>query len=275
MGILVGLDGERIDPLEEFIRAQLHSRGSVRADLNSLTVTTEHWRKTARAAARRLQRPVRTLIAGGAVHAILTDWPANERERAIHEATLRSAIRAVGVTESPGPINLHEPAAAVRPRGEPVMLSQIGRWDIEVDLDFSYNGTFTVRGSNVDAYHTADTLRAYLDDHGLVPYAVLTPEQDATGQFLPDHVHVHLVAVKPGEPVDHRASDYIGEASTRSARRLYQPMLERLTHGALPALPARIPRVLPVGRDRVPVFALLVNPSSKHPRTQDSRSKPF
>lgn len=256
MGIVVGLNGERIDPLEESICAQLRASGSARAALGSLPVPVEQWRTTARAAARRLDRPVRTLIATDLVHAVLSDWPANDREQAIHDAALRSAVMAISDhtedTDALEPLRGH-------PRGVPLMLSAIGRWDIEVDLDFAYDGTFTVRGTNVDAYETADALRECFADHGMRPYAILTPERDHTGQFVADRVHVHLIGVRPGEPPDHQASSYIGEASPRTSRRLYLPMLDYLTRRTLPALPARIPLILPVGRDRIPVFALTVN----------------
>lgn len=75
------------------IRKQLAERGSARARIETLPVTVTEWRRIARAAARELGRPVQTLIVAGVdVTAILRDWPADDAERARHDAALRAAI---------------------------------------------------------------------------------------------------------------------------------------------------------------------------------------
>lgn len=78
--------------LLEQITAELTATGGARAPLESLPVDVDEWRKIARAAARSLGRPVRTLCTEDAVEAYLSDWPATEEEQRVHLATLRAAI---------------------------------------------------------------------------------------------------------------------------------------------------------------------------------------
>jgi len=39
------------------------------------------------------------MVAGGRVHAVLTDWPANDREAKIHGTQFRAAIEAASVSD--------------------------------------------------------------------------------------------------------------------------------------------------------------------------------
>jgi len=94
MAIIVGINGEPIDPLAIAISDELTAHGSVSQDLHTLTVTVTEWRKTARTVARQLGRPVQTLLTPDAVHAILRDWPADDREQVIQQQALREVAEA-------------------------------------------------------------------------------------------------------------------------------------------------------------------------------------
>jgi hypothetical protein len=80
--------------LLEFIRTRLLSAGTVIVAITSLGVPVPEWRRTARAAARELGRPVRTLVHGDVVQAYLTDWPASSQERVVHDRAMRAAVGA-------------------------------------------------------------------------------------------------------------------------------------------------------------------------------------
>lgn len=98
MGNIVGLDGKPIDPLTVIIRGALEENGSVSQNLDELAVNVQKWRQAARAVARDLGRPVQTVVSADAVHAVLRDWPADERERQIHEQAMRDAMDSVALS---------------------------------------------------------------------------------------------------------------------------------------------------------------------------------
>ena len=101
MGEIIGLGDRKVQSgLAITIRDALTAHGSVAQDLASLTVSVDEWRKVARAAGRELGRPVQTLIAGDAVHAVLRDWPSGEREQDIHKRAMRAAMDAVSLNSS-------------------------------------------------------------------------------------------------------------------------------------------------------------------------------
>lgn len=75
------------------LRASLEQRGSVTASVEQLPIPVDEWRRLARAAARSLGRPVRTMLVGGVdVTAVLADWPATSDEHERHRAAMRAAI---------------------------------------------------------------------------------------------------------------------------------------------------------------------------------------
>lgn len=101
MGEIIGIGDRKVqNALAIAIRETLTAHGSVAQDLASLTVPVDEWRKIARAAGRELGRPVQTLIAGDAVHAVLRDWPRDEREQNIHKQAMRAAMDAVSLGSS-------------------------------------------------------------------------------------------------------------------------------------------------------------------------------
>lgn len=79
-----------MDQVDQIVR-ELRTRGSAQVKLEDDAEAAE-WRRDARAAARRLGRPVETLRYGSIVVAALKDWPANELERQVHNARMRSAL---------------------------------------------------------------------------------------------------------------------------------------------------------------------------------------
>jgi len=79
-----------VDQVDQIVR-ELRTRGSAQVKLEDDAEAAE-WRRDARAAARRLGRPVETLRYGSIVVAALKDWPANELERQVHNARMRSAL---------------------------------------------------------------------------------------------------------------------------------------------------------------------------------------
>lgn len=98
MGEIIGIGDRKVqNALAIAIRDTLTAHGSVVQDLASLAVPVDEWRKIARAAGRELGRPVQTLIAGDSVHAVLSDWPRDEREQAIHNQAMRAAMNAVSL----------------------------------------------------------------------------------------------------------------------------------------------------------------------------------
>jgi|SRR5664279_3638509 len=98
MGNIVGLNGREISPLALTIRAALLSDGSVSQDIEELAVSVDEWRRLARVAARDLGRPVRTFASSDAIHAVLRDWPANERELHLHDQAMAEAVEASNLT---------------------------------------------------------------------------------------------------------------------------------------------------------------------------------
>ncbi|PPG66032.1 hypothetical protein C5C31_11690 [Rathayibacter rathayi] len=77
----------------ESIRLQLQQSGSAHARIDQLPVVVTEWRRIAHAVARELGRPVETTARGGVmVHAILTDWPATDKERRTSEDRMRDAV---------------------------------------------------------------------------------------------------------------------------------------------------------------------------------------
>lgn len=83
-----------MDAIDE-IASQLRRNGSVQ-----VTVATDEeadaWRKSARAAARRLGRPVETIQQRHVVVASLRDWPANELEQQVFDAKMRNVFSRMG-----------------------------------------------------------------------------------------------------------------------------------------------------------------------------------
>ena len=101
MGEIIGIGDRQVqNALAVAIRDTLTAHGSVAQDVASLTVPVDEWRKTARAVGREINRPVQTLIAGDAVHAVLCDWPHDEHEQNIHQRKMRPAMDAVSLGSS-------------------------------------------------------------------------------------------------------------------------------------------------------------------------------
>jgi hypothetical protein len=76
------------------LKAALSDEGTASAVIEDLSVSVDAWRKTARAAARSLGRPVETIEAPATVHAVLRDWPANPEEEAKLQLRMREAMNA-------------------------------------------------------------------------------------------------------------------------------------------------------------------------------------
>ncbi len=76
-------DSTTYDELKATIAAQLRATGHASHRRPLCPIELEAWRRGARAAARSMQRPVRTETLDETVHAWLTDWPRDEREAAI------------------------------------------------------------------------------------------------------------------------------------------------------------------------------------------------
>lgn len=85
-------DGRRRDAPILRLRDELAATGNVSQRLGEGTVSVEEWRKAARATRREFGRPVQTLAGADAVHAVLKDWPRDDRERAIHTEALKAAM---------------------------------------------------------------------------------------------------------------------------------------------------------------------------------------
>ena len=80
-----------MDQVEQIMK-QLRTTGGAQADVDT-DDEADQWRKDARAAARRLGRPVQTIQAGHIVAASLRDWPANELEEQKSQATRAKIYR--------------------------------------------------------------------------------------------------------------------------------------------------------------------------------------
>ena len=98
MGTIIGLNGNPVDPLAIRIREAFEADGSVAQSLESLTVPVEEWRQIARAVGRDLGRPVQTVVSPDAVHAVLRDWPTDERERRIQAQNMRDVVDAIALS---------------------------------------------------------------------------------------------------------------------------------------------------------------------------------
>ena len=92
MGKVIGLNGKAIDPLMLSIRTALLAEGAASQLLKGIPVSDDEWRRKARVVARELGRPVRTFVSVEAVHAVLRDWPADDRESQIHDRALEEAV---------------------------------------------------------------------------------------------------------------------------------------------------------------------------------------
>ena len=102
MGEIIGFGDHKIhDELHIAIRDALTGHGSVVQELDTLTVPVDEWRKIARAIGRKLDRPVQTLIAGNAVHAMLRDWPRDDDEQIIHDQAMRAIVNAISLGSLP------------------------------------------------------------------------------------------------------------------------------------------------------------------------------
>lgn len=83
----------RVDQVDRIMK-QLRTRGGAQAEIAD-DVAAAAWRKDARAAARRLGRPVQTIRFEQHVAASLRDWPANELEQQVQHVTLQRALRSL------------------------------------------------------------------------------------------------------------------------------------------------------------------------------------
>lgn len=92
MGKVIGLNGKAVDSLMLSLRAALLAEGAASQLLKGAPVSVEEWRRKVRVVARELGRPVRTFVSVDAVHAILRDWPADDRESQIHDRALEEAV---------------------------------------------------------------------------------------------------------------------------------------------------------------------------------------
>lgn len=92
MGKVIGLNGKAIDPMMLSIRAALLAEGAASRLLKGIPVSVDEWRRKVRVVARELGRPVRTFVSVHAVHAVLRDWPADDRESQIHDRALEEAV---------------------------------------------------------------------------------------------------------------------------------------------------------------------------------------
>lgn len=82
----MGLD----DEIETALRRRRHLQAEV-----STEEEADEWREAARAAARRLDRPIETVQHRHLVVAALKDWPANKLEQQVQDAALRAAMHRI------------------------------------------------------------------------------------------------------------------------------------------------------------------------------------
>jgi hypothetical protein len=75
--------GLTYDDMKSSIGATLDERGHVSRPAPPCPRELEAWRRAARAAARTRGRTVRTVVLEDTLHAWLTDWPRDDRERAL------------------------------------------------------------------------------------------------------------------------------------------------------------------------------------------------
>lgn len=78
------------DPDALFVQLQmsLHQRGTACARIDDLDVPAADWQAIALVAGAEIGRPVATTTIGGAVYAVLRDWPANAEEKAQDRAAI-------------------------------------------------------------------------------------------------------------------------------------------------------------------------------------------
>lgn len=78
-----------------YLRNGLIEDGFVTVPVAELTVSVQDWRRIARAVARDLGRPVRTMLVGSDVTAVLSDYPRDDVERARLAHRMRATATAV------------------------------------------------------------------------------------------------------------------------------------------------------------------------------------
>lgn len=84
--------GLTYDEMKATIGAALGEHGHVSRPTPQCPLELEAWRRAARAAARTMGRTVRTVAVGDTLHAWLTDWPRDERERTLGVAAEVQAL---------------------------------------------------------------------------------------------------------------------------------------------------------------------------------------
>lgn len=84
------------------IQVQLRRHGHMQVTV-STDEEADDWRRAARAAARRLGRPVETLQHGHIVLTSLKDWPANELEDQVDWASLQRVVSRMPAPHTPRP----------------------------------------------------------------------------------------------------------------------------------------------------------------------------
>jgi hypothetical protein len=87
------------DEMKAALRTALGERGHVARPLPACPLELAAWRRAARAAARSMGRPVRTVVAEADLHAWLTDWPRDERETGLGVAPDVAALAAASVRQ--------------------------------------------------------------------------------------------------------------------------------------------------------------------------------
>ena len=93
MGEIIPFRGRTSETnVDEAIQDALQSQGFAVQSIESLTVSLDEWRKRARSVARKLGRPVQTIVVGDSVHAALRDWPRDEREQLLHDQAKRAIV---------------------------------------------------------------------------------------------------------------------------------------------------------------------------------------
>jgi len=79
-------------PASEHLVAQLRTAfsrsGAACARIDDLDIPAAEWRRAAGAAGAEVGRPVYATAVGGAVYAVVKDWPANEEEEVLDHAAI-------------------------------------------------------------------------------------------------------------------------------------------------------------------------------------------
>jgi len=86
-----------LDGMRDRIAADLLNAGSVMVHVGDLSITASEWRAIARAAARKIGRPIETVANETRAWAVLRDWPADDRERAKLDAAITNAVRSISL----------------------------------------------------------------------------------------------------------------------------------------------------------------------------------